>query len=142
MNWQFFTGLFEPLTKIVDEMHTSTEEKGQLRNALAAMQHELTGKLIEYKVQIVEAQKAILVAEANGHSWLQRNWRPLTMLTMVAMVVADTMGWAENRLSDGAWLVIQIGLGGYVVGRSVEKIAPSVFNPKPGKAITERDLFL
>jgi len=30
------------------------------------------------------------------------------------------------RLADQAWLLLQIGLGGYVVGRSVEKISPQI----------------
>ena len=38
----------------------------------------------------------------------------------------DTLGFTEFRLSGEAWTLLQIGLGGYVVGRSVEKIAPKV----------------
>ena len=143
MNWQIFSGLFEPLTKLIDETHTSTEEKGKLKNAIAAMQAELSSKLIDYKTAIIKAQKSILVAEANGHSWMQRNWRPLTMLIFVGLVVGDLFGLTAYRLPDDAWQVIKIGLGGYVVGRSIEKVTPTIFgNGKTQRTqITEKDFF-
>jgi hypothetical protein len=37
-------------------------------------------------------------------------------------VVMDSFGLLSYRLSGEAWLLLQIGLGGYVVGRSGEKI--------------------
>jgi hypothetical protein len=40
------------------------------------------------------------------------------------------MGWVAPNLSEAEylklWSIIEFGLGGYVVGRSVEKIAPSI----------------
>ncbi len=63
-----------------------------------------------------------------GASWLQRNWRPLTMLSFLGLVIADAFGMLAFRLADQAWLLLQIGLGGYVVGRSVEKISPQIAN--------------
>jgi hypothetical protein len=46
-----------------------------------------------------------------------------TMLTFLALVVGDTFGLFATPLRDEAWSLLQIGLGGYVVGRSGEKIA-------------------
>ena len=43
------------------------------------------------------------------------------MLGLFALVMMDSFGWLPNKLSEEAWLLLQIGLGGYVVGRSVEK---------------------
>ena len=48
------------------------------------------------------------------------------MLSFLALVIADSGGSLASRLSDAAWTLLQIGLGGYVVGRSVEKIAPKM----------------
>jgi len=45
-------------------------------------------------------------------SWLQRIWRPLTMLSFLALVVADSFGLLVFRLSAEAWTLLQIGLGG------------------------------
>jgi hypothetical protein len=48
------------------------------------------------------------------------------MLSFLGLVVADAFGLLAFRLADQAWLLLQIGLGGYVVGRSVEKISPQI----------------
>ena len=62
-----------------------------------------------------------------------RNWRPITMLTFFILVVCDSFGLLTFRLSDEAWMLLQIVLGGYVVGWSAEKIIPGLFkNIKQG----------
>jgi hypothetical protein len=48
------------------------------------------------------------------------------MLTFLVLVCLDAFGWLAFRLSDQAWVLLQIGLGGYVIGRSGEKIAQPV----------------
>ena len=50
------------------------------------------------------------------------------MLSFLGLVIADAFGMLAFRLADQAWLLLQIGLGGYVVGRSVEKISPQIAN--------------
>jgi hypothetical protein len=81
---------------------------------------------LNYQQQELNAQKEIIVAEAKGESPLQRNWRPLTMLTLVGLVVAHWFGYTPENLSqeaiEGLFTLVQIGLGGYVIGRSGEKM--------------------
>jgi lysozyme len=48
-------------------------------------------------------------------------------------VIADSCGLLAFRLSDAAWTLLQIGLGGYVVGRSVEKIALALIEHHEGR---------
>lgn len=72
------------------------------------------------------SQIRIIEAEAKGQSWLQRNWRPITMLTFLVLVVCDSFGFLKFRLSNEAWILLQIGLGGYVVGRTGEKIVEKI----------------
>ena len=122
----FLGGLVEPITGLIGDMHTSEEEKAQLRNQLIQLQNEMAGKLLEYEKDLLQAKADIVMAEAQGKSWIQRSWRPITMLTFLVLVVMDTMGFTEFRLSEQAWTLLQIGLGGYVVGRSAEKIAPQL----------------
>jgi hypothetical protein len=71
----------------------------------------------------MDNQASIIRAEATGQSWLQRNWRPISMLTFLFLAVSDSYGILPDnkKLSEEAWLLMQIGLGGYVVGRSAEK---------------------
>ena len=48
------------------------------------------------------------------------------MLTFLALCVGDSLGLLSTPLRDEAWTLLQLGLGGYVVGRSAEKITKSV----------------
>ncbi len=77
---------------------------------------------------IVDAQSKVLVAEAQSGSWLTRSWRPIVMLSFAGILVYTF--WVgpmfDLRVVDlpkDMWTMLQVGLGGYVGGRSVEKLA-------------------
>ena len=93
---------------------------------MSKIQSDVQLKLLDYEKQMVIAKSSAISAEANGQSWLQRNWRPITMLTFLGLVVCDSFGILAFRLADQAWTLLQIGMGGYVIGRSCEKILPSI----------------
>lgn len=86
-------------------------------------------KLTQF-ITVFTAQAQIVQAEAASQHWLAANWRPLLMLTFGALIVARWFGWAAPALSEAEylklWDIVQFGLGGYVVGRSVEKVVPSI----------------
>ena len=124
--WSFLAGLVEPVTNLIDDMHTSDEERLQIKSKLFEMQSAMAAQVLDYEARLVEAKTKVITAEAQGASWLQRTWRPITMLVFLALVVADTFGLTEFRLASEAWTLLQIGLGGYVVGRSAEKVIPKV----------------
>ncbi|RCU49182.1 MULTISPECIES: 3TM-type holin [Corallincola] len=126
----FISSIFEPATKLVDELHTSEEEKLTMRRQLRQVENEFLGKVLDYETKLLDNQASIVQAEATGQSWLQRNWRPITMLTFLALVVLDSFDLLAFRLADEAWLLLQIGLGGYVAGRSAEKITAQVVNKR------------
>ncbi|ASX25882.1 3TM-type holin [Candidatus Williamhamiltonella defendens] len=124
--WRFLSGLVQPVTQLIDEMHTSDEERLQVKSRLFEMQGALAAQVLDYEARLIQARTKVIAAEAQGASWIQRNWRPLTMLTFLGLVVADTFGLTQFRLAQEAWTLLQIGLGGYVVGRSAEKVIPKV----------------
>ena len=128
--WGWLTELVTPVTQLIDELHTSDEERLRIRQAVTQIQAGLSARVIDYETQLAKARAQVITAEAQGQSWLQRNWRPLTMITFLALVVFDSFGWLEYRLADQAWTLLQIGLGGYVIGRSAEKITPSITKMK------------
>jgi len=78
----------------------------------------------------LEVRGQAVQAEAKGESWLQRNWRPLTMVWFSFLVGAYWFGYTPEKLSDAAVLslfgLIKLGLGGYVIGRSAEKITKEI----------------
>lgn len=76
------------------------------------------------------AQADIVKAEAASSNWLTSSWRPLTMLTFTGLIVARWFGWAAPGITEAEytklWSIVEFGMGGYVVGRSVEKTAETV----------------
>ena len=90
---------------------------------------ELEAKLLSLQSEILKAQAGVVMAEANGQSWLQRSWRPITMLTFLILVVLDSFGVLPFRLAKEAWGLLKIGLGGYVIGRSAETVAKTWNQP-------------
>ncbi|RZF83724.1 hypothetical protein EXT46_05370 [Pseudoalteromonas sp. CO325X] len=123
----------EPVANLIDDLFTSDEEKLLATNELAKIESVINTEVIglqrqvlELKSVVVKQQASIITAESQGHSWLQRSWRPLTMLTFLFLIICDSFGLLEFRLSEQAWELLKLGLGGYVVGRSVEKAIPGV----------------
>jgi len=118
--------IFKPISDVIDHILPSGDAKIQLQQKILEGQMQAAASLMDYEKQLLAAQAQIITAEAQGNSWLQRSWRPITMLTFLVLVVCDSFGWLPFRLASQAWTLLQIGLGGYVAGRSLEKIAPSV----------------
>lgn len=100
----------------------------------AELQASITSELI--KSGNVELQGAvdIIRAEAQGESWLQRNWRPILMLTIVAIIANNYLikpyitalfgvELPTLDLPTRLWDLMTLGVGGYVTGRSLEKVA-------------------
>ncbi len=131
------TGIFKPAADLIGEVIEDKDKANELRASLAIAQHSIQSEVLELEGKIVEAKSAIIVAEAKSPSWLTSNWRPMTMVTFVLLVVAKWLGFTAPGISEAMELelmsLIQIGLGGYVIGRSAEKVLPSVaevFNRK------------
>lgn len=128
------SALAAPLFEIVDQ---AVEDKDQAARLKAALQQELIG----HAGKRLEAQMQVLLAEANGASWLQRNWRPLLMVTITAIVannylLAPYLGalfgaGLQLALPDRLWDLMTLGVGGYIVGRSGEKITSIVKGGRP-----------
>ena len=121
-----FDKLLAPVTSVVNTVLKRVlppEKMGERERA--KLESDLTVALIKADWSIVEKQAEIIVAEAKGGSALQRLWRPITMLTFVALIVSKWMGLSAPGITESIELeilnIIKIGLGGYVVGRSVEK---------------------
>jgi hypothetical protein len=125
--------IFKPAVELVDELHTSEEEKLAQKAATLDTYVRALEQGLEYEQANLQARARIVEAEAKSEHWLTSTWRPITMLTFVALVVADQTGLLAFRLADEAWLLLQLGLGGYVVGRSAEKIGPSIISALKSK---------
>ena len=85
---------------------------------------------VQMALTLFAAQAEIVKTEAASQHWLAANWRPILMLTFGGLIVARWFGWAAPNLDAAEylklWDIVQLGLGGYVIGRSVEKVAPEI----------------
>lgn len=96
------------------------DKKAQLEAKQKLVQLEQDGKMQE-----LQAAMNVVVAEAKGESWLQRNWRPITMLSFLVLLFLYWFGIQPEGLTQDTinklFDLLQIGIGGYIVGRSLEK---------------------
>lgn len=129
------TGLMAgPVTRILDAYIKDTE----LRRKLEA---ELNTQIIAHLGKEQALQQSIVLAEINSDTWLTRTWRPILMLSLLAFLgfigvflpLADLIAgyplpfqprW--QALPEGFWDFLSVGVGGYIGGRSLEKIAAQV----------------
>ena len=124
----FLTGnVLKEIGKVIDNIFTNDEERQLAKNQLV--------QIIQQKeLELQKMQTEIIVAEANGN-WLQRSWRPILMLAFGFIViyvkfVAPLFDLKIPELENEFWNLLQIGIGGYVIGRTGEKMMKSYSETK------------
>ena len=90
--------------------------------------------LNEQQLELQRLQTDIILAEAKGN-WLQRSWRPILMLAFGFIVIyvkfiAPLFSLPVPPLENEFWNLLQLGIGGYVIGRTGEKIASTYASTK------------
>ena len=109
--------------QLIDRFFPDPAQKAQANLALLEMAQK--GELAEFT-----ARADIIKTEAASEHWLAANWRPLLMLTFGGLIVARWFGWAAPNLSEAEylklWSIVELGIGGYVIGRSAEKVIPTI----------------
>ena len=90
------------------------------------IKYDVTKQLHDLEHTELQGAIDIIKAEAQGGSWIQRSWRPILMLWFAALVGAHWLGFTPPNLPpeavEGLLSIVQVGVGGYVLGRSGEKI--------------------
>ena len=115
----------QPVIDLVSEVVTDKDKRAELEYKIhMALQESMDKEL--------QAQRDIIVAEAKSESWITSNWRPLTMLSFVFIIFNNyvlvpygkAFGAPIPQVEFPEWVgtAVIVGLGGYVVGRSGEKI--------------------
>ncbi len=133
----FLSKVIDPIFKGIDSLSTSDEEKGlikieleKLKNAVTTELLGLEAKRLELEGTLIQAQSAVIIAEAQSQSWIARNWRPLVMLNFAVLIVLVATGVMDtdalNAVPDQLWKLITLGIGGYMTLRSVDKAAPGL----------------
>lgn len=112
-----FTGLREAITgeKIQDP----------------SLKLELLKEIQNAEAKMMEAKASTIIAEASSEHWVVSAWRPITMLVFVSIIANNYIivpyfsSWGYNvpvlDIPPNMWSLIELGLTGYIVGRSAEK---------------------
>lgn len=107
--------------KLIDRLFPDQTERDKAKVALLELQQR--GELADLAGRI-----QVVTAEAQSNHWLAANWRPILMLVFGGLIVARWMGWSAPNMGEAEalklWDIVNVGLGGYVMGRSAEKLAP------------------
>ena len=126
-------GLVEGVFSGIDKIHTSEEEKLALKAQITMIEAEFKLKMAELSNEVVAEQASIIRAEVGKGNWLTASWRPILMLTfgfvILYSVVAPSFGSPPvdmSQIPDRFWSLVTVGVGGYVTGRTVEKVAPAI----------------
>lgn len=119
-------GIFKPAAELIDDLHTSEEERLAQKARLLEVQAATIDKALEYERSAIESRAKIVQTEAESEHVITATWRPIVMLTFCGLAVGDALGLLPNPLAPEAWTLLQVGLGGYVIGRSGEKVVKSI----------------
>lgn len=123
------SAILPALQSIIDKVIPDKVKAAEINAQIATLLLSQSNAELEQRVKVI-------IAEAQGQSWLQRNWRPLLMLVIVAIVFNNYVLFpylvlfgvpaTQLELPVDLWDLMKLGVGGYVVGRSAEKIAEQV----------------
>lgn len=114
-----------------DDLHLSKEEKLEFHNKIA----NVTLELEKLNTEVTKYQSNIIVAEAQSGSWLVRSWRPMLMCVFGGIIIYDLIAVPlfglpvvgdTKVVPPEIWSILKIGIGGYIGGRSLEKIADKI----------------
>jgi len=121
--------LLPAITSILDKVIPDPKAKAEAQ--LKLLELAQSGALKE-----LDASMQVVVAEAKSEHILTATWRPITMLTFVAIIANNyilypyiSLFWADAPLLDipnQMWALLNIGIGGYVVSRGAEKVAKTL----------------
>jgi len=107
--------LFKTVDKVIDN-------KGEAEK----IKQDIQQRIIAGELKELEGAAKIIQTEAQG-GFLQRNWRPIMMLVFAGLMVAHWFGFTAPNIPESVQNsllnIILVGIGGYTIGRSGEKIA-------------------
>lgn len=116
----------ESIGTAVDKIDNSEDKLAiqlQFKNLLIGLEEK--AQSIEAQIQLAAANNVF--AEIKGESWLQRNWRPITVMMFVGIifnnyVLVPYLKVPACVLDENIWLIIKISITGYGSERGLKKL--------------------
>ena len=125
------------IDKGLDVVDQLVEDKDQANKIKAEIKKQIESQDHELAMAQIQSQAKIITAEATGESAAQRNWRPHLMYFIMFLLCFNgvivplcnaifglqiPMLEAWSAIPEPMWQLLMIGMGGYIGGRSGEKI--------------------
>jgi len=127
-------GAIAPLAKI---LFNTIEKAVPDKDLQAKLKADLQTQLLQSHTEELKAAASVVEAEAKA-GWFTASWRPLLMYVLIFILVWNYILGPVIKfffhaaitidLPGDVWTLLQIGLGGYVVGRSAESVARTMAN--------------
>jgi hypothetical protein len=132
-----------PLAKI---LFNTIDKAVPDKDLQAKLKADLQTQLIQSNTDELKAAARIIEAEAKA-GWFASSWRPLLMYVLIFVLVFNYIFAPIVKMLTGivvgfelpgdVWTLLNVGLGGYVVGRSVESVARTIASRPITKDISE-----
>lgn len=112
----WLTNLISPLFGTIDKLDISGNAKLQLKNELAKIESELSGKLIDLEKARLEMHAKLVAAEASSPHKINAMWRPIASLVLVTIACIAAFDFIHPN--DNFWQLVQLVLGGHIITSS------------------------
>jgi len=132
-------GAVAPLAKILFSTIEKAVPDKDLQEKLKA---QLQTQLLQSHTQELTAAAKIIEAEAKA-GWFASSWRPLLMYVLIFILIWNYVIGPVIKIFFGSiitfelpgdvWTLLNVGLGGYVIGRSAESVARTMANKPVNK---------
>lgn len=129
--WNLFKPSGDTISKSVDSIGNLAKD---MRTAITGdippeKRAELLDKAFDVMVTLSKTKSDIIVSEAQSESWITRTWRPLVMIDFAVLInlvffgiIGPEIMQRLQNIPPQLWTLLSIGIGGYIGGRSGEKI--------------------
>jgi hypothetical protein len=121
--------------KVFDVVKSFQDRKATEAEVRAEVEKAVMGVIAD----VSKSQADVVMAEARGENWLQRNWRPMTAvafsftLVFYVLIMPIMVAWlgvppvrTGDLILEWTFQIILVCLGGYIGGRSIEKVVSMV----------------
>lgn len=94
---------------------------------------KVLGDVNASNAQREQAIATVIAAEASSGSWLTVTWRPLCMVVFLGLLVSFWFGYVPPMIDQAMppmlaeiFGLLKLGIGGYIGGRTLEKIMQQI----------------
>ena len=120
------------LGSLVERIFPDKDKQNEVKLELAKVAAAAEVEQAKTEAVTNQSKASVIVAEAQSEGWAARNWRPHLMYAIMVMMLYNWMVAGILRsiglditiipIPNDMWTLLQIGVGGYIVGKSGENM--------------------